>query len=90
MDTLPERARGIMACGPGAAVMEQGLAHGVNRHFTTAVRTLSHCRYGRCPAEGLDVANPPMKIQEQSMSDDTCNVGAPDRDRIHVNEADAP
>ncbi|RBL16332.1 DUF3606 domain-containing protein, partial [Xanthomonas oryzae pv. oryzae] len=28
-----------------------------------------------------------MKIQEQSMSDDTCNVGAPDRDRIHVNEA---
>ncbi|RBB05200.1 DUF3606 domain-containing protein, partial [Xanthomonas oryzae pv. oryzae] len=24
-----------------------------------------------------------MKIQEQSMSDDTCNVGAPDRDRIH-------
>ncbi|RBD02837.1 DUF3606 domain-containing protein, partial [Xanthomonas oryzae pv. oryzae] len=23
-----------------------------------------------------------MKIQEQSMSDDTCNVGAPDRDRI--------
>ncbi|RBJ92561.1 DUF3606 domain-containing protein, partial [Xanthomonas oryzae pv. oryzae] len=31
-----------------------------------------------------------MKIQEQSMSDDTCNVGAPDRDRIHVNEADAP
>lgn len=23
------------------------------------------------------------------MSDDTCNVGAPDRDRIHVNEADA-
>ncbi|RBH88675.1 DUF3606 domain-containing protein [Xanthomonas oryzae pv. oryzae] len=31
-----------------------------------------------------------MKIQEQSMSDDTYNVGAPDRDRIHVNEADAP
>ncbi|AUI90844.1 DUF3606 domain-containing protein [Xanthomonas oryzae] len=24
------------------------------------------------------------------MSDDTRNVGAPDRDRIHVNDADAP